>query len=255
MKWLRRALLALVALVVLAAIAAWTCPASIAYGFAADSLRPLRLRDLHGTIWKGRANHVELLGRDFGALRWKFQPLPLLRGEAAAHFALSGPVVTAHGDVRRSGATTELDATVLRMPAGIAAPVLGIPALQLLGTIEVDIASARLDGVRLAAASGSATWHDAAVAGAAQARLGDLQATFAADGAAGIEGTVRDLGGPLELSGTFNASLGSYAAQARLAARDGNPQVAEALQYVGQPQPDGSRDLQIRGRQLDLFGS
>lgn len=255
MKWLRRTLLALAALVVLAAIAAWTCPAAIAYGFVADSLRPLRLRDLGGTVWNGHADHVELLGRDLGALDWKLQPLPLLRGEAAAHFAVTGAAVTAQGDVRRSGASTELEATVLRMPASIAAPALGIPALRLFGTIEVDIASARLDGVRLAAASGSATWHDAEVAGAAQARLGDLQATFAANGAAGIKGTVRDLGGPLELTGTFSASLGSYAAQARMAARDGNPQVAEALQYVGQPQPDGSRDLQIRGRQLDLFGS
>ena len=98
-----------------------------------------------------------------------------------------------------------------------------------------------------------AYWRNAAVAGAAQARLGELQAQFASAADGGIAGTLRDGGGPLEARGTFNIALGRYSAQLRLAARDGDARVADALQYVGQPQPDGSRLLLIEGRQLRSF--
>jgi general secretion pathway protein N len=64
---------------------------------------------------------------------------------------------------------------------------------------------------------------------------------------------VHDLGGPLQADGTFTASLGRYDAQVRLAARGDDPRVVEALQYVGQAQADGSRELIIEGRQLGLF--
>ena len=70
-------------------------------------------------------------------------------------------------------------------------------------------------------AAGTATWRDASVGGAAQAKLGALQATFAAAADGGVAGVVRDMGGPLEVAGTFRTSLGAYEAQGRLAARAG----------------------------------
>jgi hypothetical protein len=138
------------------------------------------------------------------------------------------------------------------MPAGVAAPVFAIPALQFLGTIDIEIAQARLSGMWLADAQGTATWHGAAVAGAAQARLSDLRATFASGADGAINGVVADLGGPLEVAATFRADVGGYQAQARIAPRGDNPQIAEALQFIGQPQPDGSRQLLIEGKTLGI---
>jgi hypothetical protein len=255
MKAVRRLLWVAVALVAVAAIAAWTFPAGLAYRLAGDTLFPLRLHDLGGTVWSGHAGHVDLLGYDLGTLDWRLQPLPLLHGESVAQFVLAGPIASGSGSVRRSGAQTEFDDTVLHVPARVAAPALAIPALELLGTLDIRIASVRLLGMRFERAAGTVLWRGAAVAGAAQARLGDLQATFspAADG--GISGVVQDLGGPLEVAGAFHASIGRYDAQARLAARGDVPQVREALQYIGQPQADGSRVLEIRGRLLAPFGS
>jgi general secretion pathway protein N len=229
MRLLRSLALIVVAVAALAAIAAWTCPAGFAYRFAADALRPLQLHDLDGTVWNGHAGQVEVLGRDLGALDWKLQPSALLRGEIAARFVLAGSAVSASGSLRRGAAQTEFRDTV--------------------------VSRARLDGLRLASAAGTAYWRNAEVAGAAQARLGDLQATFAATAGGGIAGAVHDLGGPLQASGTFSVDPDRYAAHARLAARGGNAQVAEALHYVGQPLPDGSRELEIRGRRLDWSGT
>jgi len=254
MRFVRRLLLISVVLVVVLAVVAWTLPAQLAYRYFGGTLAPLALRDVGGTVWQGHAAGVAALGNDLGRLDWTLQPRPLLAGNVVAEVVLSGDVLNGHGVVERTAdGRLLLHDAIVTLPARVAAPVLAIPMLELLGTIEVRIANARVLGLWPADASGTATWHDAAVAGAAQARLGELQATFASAADGGIAGTVADLGGPLQLAGTFKASLGRYEAQARLSARDNDPHVAEALQFVGQSSEDGSRDLQIRGGQLSAF--
>jgi len=142
---------------------------------------------------------------------------------------------------------------VLHAPAHLAAPALDIPALQLLGDLDIAIAHARLLGAWPEAANGTAHWRNAAVAGAAQAQLGDLEATFASAADGSIDGNVHDLGGPLQLTGTFRLNAGSYDADATLRARDANAQVSEALRYIGEPQADGSSHLVIHGQLFKVF--
>ena len=254
MKLLRGVLLFAIVLAAVAGVAAWTCPADLAYRYFGGRLAPLALHDLSGTIWQGRAAAVELFRQNLGALEWRLQPAPLLHGQAIAQLTLTGDGVAATGLVER-GADGQLSFrdVVAHLPARMAAPVLAIPALELLGTIEINLTQARLRGAWLEGANGAAYWHDAGVAGAAQARLSDLQLTFASAADGTIAGVVHDLGGPLQAEGTFTASPGRYDAQVRLAARGDDPRVSEALQFVGQPQSDGSRQLVIEGRQLGLF--
>lgn len=254
MKLLRKVLLFAIVLAAVVGVAAWTCPADLAYRYFGSRLAPLTLRDLSGTIWQGRATTAELFRQNLGALEWRMQPAALLHGETMAHLTLTGDAITASGLFNRGAdGQVSLRDVVVHMPARIAAPVLAIPALDLLGTIEIDVTQARLRGAWLEQASGAAYWRDAGVAGAAQARLSDLQMTFASAAGGTVSGIVHDLGGPLQAEGTFTASLGRYDAQVRLAARGDDPRVIEALQFVGQPQSDGSRQLVIEGRQLGLF--
>jgi len=255
MRFVRIVLWSLLLLTAISGVAAWTCPADLGYRLAGGALAPVGLRDLSGSIWNGHAAHADLLGSDLGAVDWTLQALPLLHGTLAAHFTLSGPTLSASGSVECSDTVMEFRDAMLRMPASVAAPALAIPALELLGTIQIEVGHARLQGLLPEAAAGSALWRDAAVGGAAQAALGDLKATFASTPDGAIAGTVRDLGGPLEVAATFRASVGQYEAQARLFPRGDNPQLNEALQYVGQPQADGSRSLEIRGRAFGLLGS
>jgi general secretion pathway protein N len=255
MKLLRRVLLLVIVLAAVAGLVAWTCPADLAYRYFGGRLAPLALRDLSGTLWQGRATSVELFRQNLGALEWRLQPAPLLlHGEAIAQLTLTGDGITATGWVERSAdAEVSFRDVVVQVPARVAAPVLAIPALDLLGTIEIDVAQARLRGLWLEDVRGAAYWRDAAVAGAAQARLSDLQLTFTSAAGGMITGIVHDLGGPLQADGTFTASLARYDAQIRLAVRGDDPHVTEALQFVGQPQSDGSRQVVIEGRQLGLF--
>ena len=254
MRQLRRFILFLIALLTVAAVVAITCPAQFAYRFVADRLGAVKLAGLSGSIWQGHAASTQLFGVELGALDWQLQPAPLLHGEAAAQLTLGGGSITAHGDVTSSlDGEAQVSNATLRAPAQYAAPALDIPALQLLGDLEIDVAQARLRQAWPQSANGTAHWRNAAVAGAAQAQLGELEATFASAADGSINGTVHDLGGPLQLSGTFVVNAGSYDAQATLRARDGNAQVSEALRYIGEMQADGSSLLRIHGQLFKVF--
>lgn len=254
MRYLRRLLLFLIAVLIIAIVVAITCPAQFAYNLVADRLGAVRLGGISGGIWQGHASSVQVFGTELGALDWQLQPMPLLHGIVAAHLALSGGEIVGAGDVERAfdGAIDVHDAN-LQAPAHVAAPALDIPALQLLGDLDIAIAHARLRGPWPEAANGTAHWRNAAVAGAAQAQLGDLEATFASAADGSIGGNAHDLGGPLQLNGTFRVNAGSYDADATLRARDGNAQVSEALRYIGEPQADGSSHLIIHGQLLKVF--
>jgi hypothetical protein len=254
MRYLRLFVLFLVATLALAVIVAATCPAQFAYHLVADRLGAVKLEGIGGSIWQGHATSVRIFGTEVGALDWRLQPMPVLQGTIVANLVLSGGDIGASGEVERAfDGTIEARALTLRAPARIAAPALDIPALQLLGDLEATVAYVRLRQAWPEAASGSAHWRNAAVAGAAQAQLGDIEASFASGPDGSINGNVHDLGGPLQLNGTFKVAAGSYDAEAKLQSRDGNAQVAEALRYIGEPQADGSSHLVIHGQLFKVF--
>jgi general secretion pathway protein N len=254
MRALRRLIAFLLILIVIAVIVAATLPAATAYRFFSDQFGAVKLSGITGTVWDGRASSAQVFGQEIGAVTWNVHPQALLQGIVAAHLNVDGGAVSAAADVQRtSDGAIQLSAGTFHFPASLAAPALDIPALNLLGDIDGKLDSGRLQGVLLTNATGTMRWNHAAVSGAAQAQLGDLEATFvsAADGS--IHGTAHDLGGPLQLNGTFDVSAGNFDVDAHLAARDGNPQVAEALHYIGQPDADGTSHLIIRGQLFKLF--
>jgi general secretion pathway protein N len=254
MRALRRLIAFLLILIVIAVIVAVTLPAATAYRFFGDQFGAVKLSGITGTVWDGRASSAQVFGQEIGAVTWTVHPQTLLQGIVDAHLNVDGGAISAAADVQRmSDGTVQLSGGTFHFPASLASPALDIPALNLLGDIDGKLDSGRLQGVLLTNASGTMRWNHAAVSGAAQAQLGDLEATFASAADGSVHGTAHDLGGPLQLNGTFNVSAGSFDVDAHLAARDGNPQVAEALHYIGQPEADGTSHLIIRGQLFKLF--
>ncbi len=254
MKHLRRFILFIIVVGALAAIAIATCPASFAWRFIAGRAGAVKLDGLSGSIWNGHAASASVFGTPLGELDWHLHPLPLARGVIAAQLDVRGGEVTGSGAVEReSDGSLRVTGAVIRLPAALAAPALDIPMLQLLGNIDIDLAQLRVQGAWPTAARGKILWHNAAVAGAAQASLGDLQVDFASAADGGIAGSARDLGGPLQLDGTFTIAAGGYDVRAKLAARDGNPQVLDALRFIGQAQGDGTTLLLIHGKFFNVF--
>jgi hypothetical protein len=254
MKHLRRFILCLFVLLAVAAIAIATCPASFAWRCVAGKAGAFKLDGLSGTVWNGHAGSASVFGTELGALDWRLSPLPLARGAIAAQVDVHGGQVTGSGAVERaSDGSLQVTGATIHLPASLAAPALDIPMLQLLGQLDIDIARLRVQGAWPTAAQGEIHWNNAAVTGAAQASLGDLQAQFASAADGSIAGTARDLGGPLQLDGTFTIDAGSYDVRAKLAARDGNAQVLDALRFLGQPQGDGTTLLLIHGKFFPVF--
>lgn len=251
MKRLRLFLLALAALLALLLALAWMLPAQVALELVGDRLQPLALRDVAGTAWEGRALQAELLGQPLGPVRWTLSPGPLLAGTVDARLTLEGGHgIQGGGRVQSDDQRTRLQDVRLELPASLLAPALDLPALVLHGRVLVQLDEAELVGGLPVSLRGTAVWEDAAVGGAAAAELGTLDLAFAPVPGGAVEGTLRDRGGPLAARGNFRLSLAGYEVEARLAARDGNPQVREALAWVGQPQADGTVLLRIEGRFL-----
>jgi general secretion pathway protein N len=234
MKPIRWLLAGLSILLLLAAVLVATAPADLAYRWYADRLGPLRAEGLSGSVWDGRASAVSVFGT-------------ALRGAPRGDIALTGELVHGKAALRSAGGALRLEDVEAAFPASVLGPALDIPALILTGNIAVEAAHAELrDGV-LQSAEGTATWREIVIAGAAQARVDGLEARFVPAAGGGIEANLRDLSGSLAVDGRVTVHEGRYAAQVRLALRQPDPQVQEALQYIGERMPDGSTLLRIEG--------
>jgi general secretion pathway protein N len=254
MKLIRNLLLLLLALLVIAALVLAFLPARTALGFIGGRLGPVELGEVTGSLWKGQAHPASVNGTPIGTLGWTLHPLSLLGARVDADVTLAGDTYNGGGSVSvRRDRTLRVRDLQLSMPANKLQPLVDIPALVFRGEVQIDIASAELRGGFPTQVQGRATWKNASVAGSAEAQFGDLVTEFASVPTGGIAGTVSDSGGPLQAQGTYNASVVGYDADISLRARDGNPQVLEALQYIGEPQPDGSARLVVRGRLLGEF--
>lgn len=255
MRLLRKLLLLLVVLVLLGGVALWTLPAQLAYRWGADRLGPIRLDDLSGTVWNGRAGRASAFGQSLGALEWHLDKAPLLAGRLGAQLRLSGGQVEASGAVTRErDGLLRATGVDFRLPAALAEPALDIPALHLQGEIVGRLDEAVVRGGWAEGARGSARWTHAGVSGQAEARFGDLLLDFAAQPDGSVKGTVKDdASSNLAVDGQFVVRAAQFDAQASLSARNEDPTLREALQYIGEPQANGSSLLKIHGQLYKLL--
>lgn len=244
----RLLLLALLLLVVLA-LAAWYLPAGFAWRQFGHHLGPaLQLEQLSGTVRHGRAGDMRINGFPVGALDWQLDWRGLFRRQVGASWALEGPAWQARArSTRLPDGSLRVEGMQMTLPAILLGPVLDIPALGFIGTVEVEVDQAHLAGLAILEARGRARWLDAGVTGQAQARFGPVRATFATQGPGLVIGEVEDEGGPLEVDGQFELHETRYRAEVILRARDPAHPVAQALPHVGQPLPDGGSLFIVEG--------
>jgi general secretion pathway protein N len=254
MKKLLAGLLALLVFVSLfAVIVAATLPAATAYRFVESRLQPLRLQGVTGSLWEGRATQASVYALPLGELRWKLDPWATLSLAARGEAALSGRDLTASTTINADRARVRLSATNARMPAALLSPALDIPSLVLLGELDLQLDAFELRDGYLQWADGMLVWRNAGVSGAAEARFADVSVRFKTVRDGLIEGTVSDGGGSLAASGKVVLEGAKFSAEIRLAVRGHDPQLAEALLYVGERSADGSSLLRVQGELRKVF--
>ncbi len=243
-------------LLALAAVLAATLPAAVVWRHIAPNVPDLALESLSGTVWRGEAGNARVRGFALGKLRWQLAPLSLLSAPTV-RLALDGKDLDLETTVRSSGTDTEFTSLTATTDAAWLSPALAIPELKPEG--ELDIAIERLligqNGIPSVIA-GSARWRKAAVTGRVRADLGDIELSARTINKK-IELTARDDGrGALIVNGNFEIEGSTYRGRVALTPRNADPALIEALQWIGAPQPDGSRllivDGTIRATQVQL---
>lgn len=226
----------------------WAFPARWAWAWFGPKNPALRVEGIEGRIWQGRALRVWFRDEFLGRLDWTLSPWSLLRGMPELRFRMSGGTVVASAlVVRRGEGQIELPRLHITLPARLLEPALDIPALVLLGAVEIDVEQAFLNRFVFERGRARIAWRNAAVSGAAEAHLGDLFAELEATAAGRLDARLYDGGGPLAVEGFFEWRGLRYRGEARLAARAGAVEVAEALRYAGELQPDGSVLYRVEG--------
>lgn len=234
----------------LAGVVLATFPAQLAWRWWGERLPDLKLNGVSGTVWNGSAVRSSVRGQALGRLHWELSPLSLLRGQPAARLGLEGPGLKLSGDVADAGGgRVRIEGLDVDGDAGWLAPALAIPALEPTGSIVVRGASVTLEANgQPTALDARVEWREAGVRGQVVARLGTL--VIEARGRDGrIQASIADQGdGEVEVRGSAIVDQGSYRSETTLVARVQQGPVVEALQWVGEPRPEGGRLLIIEGR-------
>lgn len=147
-----------------------------------------------------------------------------------------------------AGHALELTDATLKFPATLLAPLIRLPGIEVGGDVDGNFARLTLrESLWPSAIAGKLVWHGVTVSGVRQAALGDMEWSLGTDPDGSIIGVIGDLGGPLQVNGTFKTTKTSYDAAVQLSARGGDPAIAAALRKIGTPQADGSTIVQANG--------
>lgn len=203
-----------------------------------------------GSVWHGRCGALTVGGLPLGDTAWQFHPLPLLRGTLAATIRSQQGAdrIAADIELRPDGRRIARDVQAdLTLGAGL----LRQGALGLTGRLEARLERAVLHGRSVRDLVGLVTVRDLAQ-GATP--LGNYEIRFsgtpaAAADTAGVEGVLRDLGGPLGVSGTLTlTNEPGYVIDGQVATRADTPQaLARQIAILGTPDEMGRRPFSIAG--------
>lgn len=243
LKILKKTLLAIVVLLLAAAALLCWLPARWAMPLLQPSLHGLRLQQVGGTLWDGRADRVlSPDGRVLGRAQWQLSRRALF-GQIDLRLDLTGPQGSLSGYLRRlpAGQVDVSDLHASMDLAALADPHLRWPWGQPSGELLLDAPHALLQGGWPLELQADWQWRQAVLHGKnGDVALGDLHGTLAAQGGV-IHAQWQDDGhGPLRTAGTLDFSLLGWRFDAVLQPRQDDPTLRRWLATLGRPAADGS---------------
>ena len=245
---MRRWLVGLFMGVLALAALVWFLPARWALPWLQAQLRGVRLGDVSGTLWQGRAGQVSLVnGTPLGSLAWTLSRRALF-GDIRVWLDLRQPQLQVQGQLQRIS-PVQIDLHDIRLHIDMAE--LGAVAWlrgQPQGQLDLQAPQAQLQGRWPMQLDAIGTWSHAAVrTPQGKVSLGTL--SLALNGEAGaIRGTLSDDGnGALQTTGRLSFSPLGWDLQLHLVPRSDNPALLSWLHSFGKPTADGALELRYRG--------
>jgi len=183
---------------------------------------PVKLYQLSGSVWHGRAGLVLIKGRRLQEVRWQFHPLALLLGRLEssieAHRGDSGVLRAVVG--RALSGELYLHRLSLRIPLAEADALVNSSPLGLSGRLQIDLQHLEITNRHLVAAKGLIRVDDVGLGAPMNSRIGSFSLHLS-DSTEGIKGVLGDQGGPLQLKGLLQLKRdGRYKLTATLTLRD-----------------------------------
>jgi general secretion pathway protein N len=191
-----------------------------------------------GTVWHGSCAQLRDGSFDLSGFSWRLHPAPLLQLRLSAELTSDDPRVAGHTQVEitRDG-QIPLQGGLALFPRGLA------------GTVQIAVDAARLQHEQLLALQGSIRVLQLR-SESQSADLGSFELVFPpAPPGSPIEGQLRDLGGPLSVSGQLRLmGAGGYDLSGSVAAREqASPELLQALELLGPADPQGRRPFSLAG--------
>lgn len=205
---------------------------------------------VQGTVWSGSTDALALDGRSLGAVRWRLRPLQLFLGR----LALDAELERADGQARaglRLGLGGRFEARDLEAHLPIAALPPGIAPPGWSGALQADLAQLALPPGAVPRILGSVELRNLKAPPPQGVAIGSYRLSFDAASRQDdrLVGTVQDLEGPMQVSGTL--SLGadrSYVIDGLVAPRaDASQAVTDTLRFLGPPDAQGRRPFSVAG--------
>lgn len=209
---------------------------------------------LDGTLWSGQARSLSLLGLRLDQVQWRLHPLRMLRGEVAAAVEAVVPGGFLRGDLfwRLAGSSGARD---LEGGAPLRWLSPGTGAMTGDSQLSVRVETLELKDGWIRTAVGTLNLGDLTLPiPTLQGKLapGGYSVGFDARDQAPdqpVKGAVRDLGGPLEVSGELELRPSrEYVLNVSLKPRADTPaELSSALRTVGPRNPDGGYGFSLAG--------
>jgi general secretion pathway protein N len=209
----------------------------------------LEVEGISGTLWKGRADEVQVNGRRLGALEWRWRPSALLGARLGFQLAWSeGPEWLDLALALRRGSLSARDLRG-QVEADRLQRLFDLPLL-LDGTVELDVAElGYADDAGFRNLRGTLAWRDAAGGLPRPLPLGHYRIELEDDDGRLLARVASEPESPLEALGFADwHPVSGYRVELDLRARaDAAPALVSALDTLGPRQPDGGYRLRRAG--------
>jgi general secretion pathway protein N len=204
--------------------------------------------DISGTAWNGGCAGVAYNGARLGDLTWELHPSALFRGKLAAFVDLTRGEDFIRGEVE-AGRGGHLEVRDLQAQMPLDPPPLPELSSGYTGNVSVNLAHLRVEKRVIAMIEGQIE-TTSLYSKRDRMAIGSYAATFPkADPATEPVGQLMALDGPVDFEGTLKLTREpGWVIDGKVRTKPETPQqLARQFEYLGTPDPDGSRPLRLEG--------
>jgi general secretion pathway protein N len=225
-------------------------PATYVSSWVGKHLPSVRLSDVSGSVFSGRAAAVRIGQSDLGAVDWSFDWLAPFTLTVGYRFHLHDDARDLAGRLDAGFGSLHLRDLRGHVPVASLDAWSPLPTHSLSGNLVLDLKQVQLKAGRLQSATGDVELDDGSMSWPTPYTLGSYRMSLVPVAAGGITGEISDVASPLKLHADLSLGAdGRYRLKGILAARDpGDAGTRNFLSGLGRPDSTGQYPFDFNGQ-------